>query len=68
MGDGDGELRKKIMAIQSNPELTPQQKGHAMQALMSSKWDAANGSGGVFPHLFRLHAARPSDNSKRLYF
>lgn len=47
MADGDGDLRRKIMAIQGNPDLTPQQKGQAMQALMSSKWTAVNGKAGA---------------------
>lgn len=42
MTDADSALRKKIMAIQGDTKLTAQQKGQAMQALMSSNWDAGN--------------------------
>lgn len=42
MADADSALRKKMMVIQGDETLTSQEKGQAMQALMSSKWDAGN--------------------------
>lgn len=42
MADTDSALRKKIQAVQRNENFTPQQKAQAMQALMSSKWNANN--------------------------
>ncbi len=46
MADADSDLRKKIIAIQRNPDLTPQEKAKQCQALMNPMGAAAQAKSG----------------------